>query len=236
MPPFTLLFRPDRFFAERDFHTRRIIAVTLLFVFSHPIGVWGVSWILQERIDGTVMIDNPNRPSESFCKAAPGSIETGCDAPAQVDRNVDTLLSEATGQVIGLVFLGILIVIVLAACLLHAGSWVLGGEGGAATSFAVAIWGLVPILFNLLLGVGLLYMMVDPVTVTPDSNPTVWMDEFQADLKPLEQLKPLFTGITTLWSGIIWRFGLLHKRGLAPGEATGLAGSVALVFWLLTLI
>jgi len=66
MPPFTPLFRPDQFFAEQDFHAGRITAVGLLLVFSHPIGVWGVSWVLQERIDGTVMVDNPNRPSESF--------------------------------------------------------------------------------------------------------------------------------------------------------------------------
>jgi len=163
-------------------------------------------------------------------------IDIGCDTSAQVDRNIDHLLSEATGQYMGLALVGILIVIVLVGGLLHAGSWVLGGEGGAVASFTIALWGLVPSLFSLLLGVGLLFVMIDPLTVTPDSNLTVLMDKFQADLKPLEQWGPLFTGITALWSGTVWRFGLLHKRGLAPSEATGVAGGVALVFWLLSLV
>lgn len=236
MPPITPLLRPDRFFAEQDFHGLRILTVALLLIVSLPIGVWSLGWVLQERMDGTVMVDNPNRPPESFCEGASKSTDMGCDAPAQIERNIDAVLSEAIGQLIGPAVLGILIVIVLIGGLLHAGSWMLGGENGPAASFAVGLWGLVPSLFSLLIGVGLLFVLVDPLTVTPESNSAVVTDQIRADLKPLEKWRPLLTGITMLWSGIIWRFGLLYKRGLTGGEATGVAGSVAIIFWLLSLV
>jgi hypothetical protein len=163
-------------------------------------------------------------------------MDVGCDAPAQIEQNVDSVLSESISQLIGPAFLGILIVIVLVGGLLHFGSWVLGGENGAAASFAVALWGLVPSLVSLLFGIGLLFVLVDPITVTTETDPAVVTDKIQADLKPLQQWSPLITGITTLWSGIIWRFGLIHKRGLSRGEATGVAGTIAVIVWLLSFV
>lgn len=236
MPPRTPLVRPDRFFAGRDFHGLRILAVALLLVVSLPVGVWSVGWVLRERIDGTVMVDNPNRPSEHFCEGAPESMDTGCDTPAQIEQNIDAVLSEAIGQFIGPAVLGILIAIVLVGGLLHVGSWMLGGENGVAASFAVGLWGLVPSLFSLFFGIGLLFVFVDPMTVTPESNPAVLTDQLRADLEPVERWSPLLAAITTLWSGIIWRFGLLYKRGVTGGEATGVAGSVALIFLVLSLV
>lgn len=236
MPPSTPLFRPGQFFAERDIAAERILTVVCLLVFSLPLGIWGVGQVLKARIDGTVMVENPNRPSESFCEGAPASMDVGCDAPAQIEQNVDAVLSEAINQLIGPALLGIVIVIVVVGGLLHFGSWLLGSENGATASFTVAIWGLVPSLFSLLFGIGLLFVLVDPITVTTETDPAVLTEQIQADLKPLQRLSPLITGITTLWSGIIWRFGLLHKRGLSPGEATGVAGSVAVIIWFLSFV
>ena len=236
MPPLTPLIRPDRFFAEQEFHGTRLTAVALLLVFSIPVGIWGAGWVLQERIDGTGTVDNPNRPSESFCEGVPASMDVGCDGPAQIERNIDAVLSEAIGEFMGPAVLGSLVGIVVVGGLLHAGSRMFDGENDAAASFAVALWGLVPTLFSLVIGIALLYVFVDPMTVTPDSDPSVLLDRLQADLQPIEQWGPLVTGITALWSGIIWRFGLLHKQGLTPGEATGVAGSVAVIFWFLLLV
>ncbi|MFC6873497.1 YIP1 family protein [Halobellus marinus] len=232
MPPSTPLLRPDRFFAERDTAAGRILLVFCLLVFSLPLGIWGVGQVLKLRIDGTVLVENPNRPSERFCEGAPASMDVGCDAPAQIEQNIDTVLSEAIGQLIGPALLGTLIVIVVVGGLLHFGSWVLGGENGVAASFAVALWGLVPSVVSLLFGLGLLFVLVDPMTVTPASDPAVVTAQLQTDLTPLQQWSPLITGITTLWSAIIWRFGLQHIRGLSSGAATGVAGSVAVLLWL----
>lgn len=236
MPPVTPLFRPCRFFVSRDFHAMRIITVTFIIVFSLPIGIWGVGWVLQERIDGTVMIDNPNRPSQSFCEGAPTSMDMGCGAPAQIERNIDAVISEAITQVTGSAFLGVFIVILLVGGLLHVGSWMVGGENGVAASFAIALWGLVPTLFSIVLGIGLLFVFIDPMTVTPDSDPTVLRDRVLTNINSLEQWGALFSGITTLWGGLIWRCGLKHRRGLSSAAATGVAGSVVLIFWLLSLV
>jgi hypothetical protein len=89
---------------------------------------------------------------------------------------------------------------------------------------------------SLVFGIGLLFVLVDPITVTTATDPTVLTAQIQADLNPLQRWSPLITGITTLWSGIIWRFGLLHKRGLSPGEATGVAGTVAVTVWFLSFV
>jgi hypothetical protein len=66
-------------------------------------------------------------------------MDVGCDAPAQIERNIDTVFAEAIGQLIAPTLLGSLIVLVLVGGLLHFGSWLLGGENGAAASFAVAL-------------------------------------------------------------------------------------------------
>jgi hypothetical protein len=232
MPPSTPLLRPDRFFAQRDTAAGRILLVLCVIVFSLPVGIWGVGQVLKLRIDGTVLVENPNRPSERFCEGAPASMDVGCDAPAQIEQNIDTVLSEAIGQLIGPALLGTLIVIVVVGGLLYVGSWVLGGENGVAASFAVAIWGLVPSVVSLLFGLGLLFVLVDPMTVTPASDPAVVTAQLQTDLTPLQQWSPVITGITTLWSAIIWRFGLQHTRGVSSGAATGVAGSVAVLLWL----
>jgi hypothetical protein len=89
---------------------------------------------------------------------------------------------------------------------------------------------------SLLFGIGLLFVLVNPITVTTETDPAVVRAQIQADLKPLRRWSPLLTGVTTLWSALIWRFGLLDKRGLTSGEATGVAGTVAVIVWLLSVV
>ena len=234
MPPRTPLVRPDRFFAERAIYGGRVLALVILHVFSLPLAVWGVGQVLQARIDGTVLVQNPNRPSEQFCEGAPTSMDM-CDAPAHVERNIDTLLADQAGELLAPALLGIGSVIVLVGSALHVGAWLFDGSSGFGTSFTVALWGLVPLLFSLLAGIALLYVFLDPSTVTPESDPVVLAERVQAALVPVQQVQPLLTTVTALWSGLIWRFGLQHKQGLTSGTATATAGAVVGLIWLLSL-
>lgn len=235
-PPRTPLLRPDRFFADQEFHGIRITVVALLVIFSLPIGMMGVGWVLQERIDGTVMVDNPDRPSTQFCENAPDSMGMGCDEPAKIERNIDAVISEAIGNLLGEAVLGVLLAISVVGGLLHVGSRLCGGSNGLPASFAIALWGLVPTLCSLLFGIASLFILIEPMTVTPNSDPAVLIGQIRADIQPIEQWRPIATGFTTLWGGVIWRFGLIHKQGLTPGGATAVAGSVALIFWLLSTV
>lgn len=232
MPPYTPLLRPDRFFAERDISRVRMLVIALLAVATFPLAMWGVEWILRAHIDGTVMVDNPDRPSEPYCEVR--FMNPECDAPAHVERNFDAALSEALGQFTELFIVVSLVMVVLIGGLLHAGSWLVDGENGVRASFAVALWGQVPGLLGLVFTLGLAYVLLDPMTVTPDSDLAVLADRIRTDLQPLVTWGPLLSGVITLWSGIIWRFGLQHKRGLTGSEATAVAGSVAVGFWLLS--
>lgn len=231
MPPRTPLLRPDRFFAERDLHANRLLVVAIVLVLSLPVAVWGVGWVLTDHVDGTVMVDNPARPPDAFCEGAPESMAEGCDAPAQVERNVDGLLREALNELMAPALLGFPIALGIVAGLLHAGSWMAGGTGGVGESIAVALWGLVPSVFALPVAIGLMALLLDPVTVSSGSDLEFLVEAVRADLQPLVTWGPVISGVTTVWGAAIWRYGLEHKRGLDGVAATLVAGIVAVLFW-----
>lgn len=236
MPPRTPLLRPDRFFAERELNGLRLLVVATILVFSVPAAVSGLGWIITERVDGTVMVDNPNRPSEAFCQGAPASMDAGCDAPAEVERDVDEPIDDALGQFVGPALLGFPLVLLLVGLLLHAGSWLADGSNGAAESFAVAMWGLVPSTLGLVFGLALMWLVYDPLTVTPETGAEVLVEHTRRELQPLARWGPLVGGLSTLWGAVIWRYGLMEERGLDGVEASMVAEVTAVVLWGLSLV
>jgi len=231
VPPRTPLLRPDRFFAERDFHATRLLIVGTILVFSLPAAVGGVGWVLTDHVDGTVMVDNPERPPDTFCESAPDSMTDGCDAPAQIEQDVDVLLRDAMDEFMGPALLGFPIVLAILAGVLHAGAWMADGTGGVGESIAITLWGLVPSIFALPLAIGLMALLLDPMTVSPGANPSLLVEQLRTDLQPMVTWGPIISGVTTLWGAAIWRFGLEYKRGLDRVEASVLAGIVAVLFW-----
>lgn len=236
MKPRTPLLRPDRFFAERELNGLRLLLVAVVLTFSVPVAVSGLGWIMTERVDGTIVVDNPNRPSESYCENAPAIADQGCDAPAQIQQDVDVSIQRAVDDLLGPSILALPLGLVVFGGLLHAGSWLLEGDGGAARSFAVALWGMVPSTFSLVVLLVVVYATFEPLTVTPDTGASAFGDHLVAELQPAFRIAPVASAVTALWSGAIWRFGLVHERGLSGGEATGVAGGVAVLSFLVTLI
>lgn len=231
----TPLVRPDRFFAERSLHPTRLFVVVTVLVLSGPATVWGVGWVLTDHLDGTVMVDNPERPPDSYCRNAPESMAEGCDRPAEVERNADAVLWEAVGRFVLPSLFGFPFALLVVGGLLHVGSWMLGGENGATESFAVAAWGLLPQVFGILALLALLAVALDPVAVTPDTDVAAMAESVRADVRLVGQWRPVVVGATAVWGGAIWLFGLEHERGLARVEAAGLAGSVVLLVWLFSI-
>lgn len=236
MKPRTPLLRPDRFFAERDLNALRLLVVVVVLTFSVPAAVSGLGWILTERVDGTVTVENPNRPSDAYCENAPPIADQGCDAPKQVERDVDVSIDRAVSDLLGPALLALPIALLVFGGLLHAGSWLLEGDGGAAESFAVALWGMVPSALSLAVLLVVVYATFDPTSVTPETGASAFGDRLLAELQPATRVGPVLSGVAALWSGVIWRFGLIHERGLTAGEASGLAGGVAVLSFLVTLI
>lgn len=231
MRPRTPLLRPDRFFAERELNDLRLLVVATILVVSVPAAVSGVGWVLTERVDGTVMVDNPERPSEAFCQGAPDSMDAGCDAPAEVERNVDGPIDDAMGEFVGPALVGFPLVVLLVGLLLHAGSWLADGTNGPARSFAVALWGLVPSLLGLAFALAVTWLVYDPLTVTPETDPSVLVEHTRRELTPLTTWGPVVSGLVTLWGAVIWRYGLVEERGLRGAEASAVAGVTAVLLW-----
>lgn len=227
--PLTPLVRPDRFFAEREFHALRLLAILGLLVLAAPVGVYGVGWVLTANVDGAVLVDNPARPPDWFCgdDVTRTPARDGCEQPRQVERDVDAVIWSLVDRFVGPAMAGVLLVLGLVALLLHAGSWLAGGSGGVSSSFAVAAWGMVPELGGTLVGLGVLALWMDPVTVAPGTDPAAAIEPAMVQLRAVRPLLSAVTVATSAWSGVIWRYGLEHKRRIAGVEAWLVAGLVA---------
>lgn len=233
MPPLTPLLRPDSYFAEREPKFVRIAVVVGLLIAAGPAVVYGVGWVLAGNLDGTVLVDNPEHPPDWVCESdGAGSAvfdEEDCDAPAQVERNVDVILWDAVDELLGQALLAFPLVVLFLTLLLHGGAWLAGADHGILRTFVVAAWGVVPSLLLLPVTLVGLDLMLDPVTVAPGMNPETAVAPLVEQIGAFEPYGSVVTLVTTVWGGAIWRFGLLHEQGLSGTNATAIAGLVALL-------
>jgi hypothetical protein len=232
MAPRTPLLHPGRFFAERSPHFGRIILVFALVVFAGLATVYGVGYLLVAHVDGTVMVDNPERPPEMFCDSEMDSMpfdESDCDAPQQVERDIDSIIWDAIGEFAGPMLGGMLILILGLTMVIHAGSWLAGGTNGVAASFAVTVWGLAPMLLVVPLSMVAMAVVLDPVTLSSAQDPSSAFAGLERQLRSYQWIGTISTVVSSLWSAAIWRFGLKHERGVSGAAATAIAGAVALL-------
>jgi hypothetical protein len=236
MAPRTPLVRPDRFFAERELHALRLLLVVVVLTFSLPLAGYGVGWVLTDRIDGTVMVDNPNRPSDNYCEVASGDMASGCDEPERVERNIDALLWDAIEELAGIMIVAFPLALFVVGTFLHAGSWLLGGDNGVLESFAVAAWGMVPSLLSIVGFFVVFALTFEPVTVSSATDPEALVSQVRTQLRPVETASLVFAAVTAVWSAVIWTYGLGYERGLSRGAAAGVAGGVAVLYFLGSLL
>lgn len=228
MSPRTPLVRPDSYFAERDPDGLRVLALVVLLALAGPAAAYGIGWVLAAHLDGTVTVDNPERPPDWVCESDSDVHDrSDCDRPREVERDVDRVLMDAVGDLAGRALLALPLLWFLAGLGLHVGSWLADGEGGVAASFAVAAWGLVPALVGIPVVLCALYVGLDPVTVTPADDPSVVLEGVRRQIAALDAFGTAVSLLTTAWGAVIWRYGLEHDRGLGGAAATAVAGLVA---------
>lgn len=232
MAPRTPLLRPDRYFSERRASFARALGVVALVTVATVVAVYVLGWIFTNRVDGSVMVDNPARPPDGIC-GDDFFDQTGCDQPKEIERNIDPIIDSAVGKVAVQVIWAMPLGWILIGLFLHVGSWLAGGENGSSASFTVAAWGMVPTMASLAIGLAVLYFTFDPVTVTPGDDPTVFRDQVLGEFGALRTAGTVLGVVTAVWSGVIWRFGLEHARRLSAGGATAVA-AVATVLGILT--
>ena len=232
MAPRTPLLHPGRFFAERRRHFGRIVLVFALVVFAGLATVYGVGYLLITHIDGTVMVDNPERPPELFCESEMDSMvfnESDCDAPQQVERDIDSIICDAISELAGPMLGGMLILVIGLTAVIHTGSWLAGGTNGVAASFAVTVWGLAPMLFVIPVSMVAMSVVLDPVTLSAAQTPSSAFADLEQQLRAYEWIGTVSTAVSSLWSAAIWRYGLEHEREVSGAAATAIAGAVAVL-------
>lgn len=233
MPPRTPLLRPDRYFAERDLHLGRVFLVFGL-VLASALGLtYGVGYVLTTHVDGTVLVDNPDRPPEAFCDAEWDSTvfdQEDCDAPRHVERNVNPIVRRAVGELAGPLLVGMLFVVAGVTLVVHVGSWLAGGTNGLTASFAVSVWGMAPLVATVPLSLAVLSFVIEPVTVSAAGDPTAAFADLEAQIRAHGWIGTVSSVVNAVWSGAIWKFGLEHERELSGRAATAVAGAVALLF------
>lgn len=235
MAPLTPLLRPDRYFAERESRPAVVLTVVVLVVIGALAVFYGMGWIFADRIDGTVTVDNPERPADWVCEdnSPPGTF-SGCEEPRRVQRNVDPLLWNVWHDGAGQLFFGIFGGWLLFGAGLHLGSWFAVGKDEFFASFAVAAWGLVPLLVGFIALFPVIYFTFDPITVTAANQETV-IESAMEQLQLFRSLRPIVVIGTTFWTAVIWRYGLEQRRGLSPTAAWLVAGLVASIFGVVSL-
>jgi hypothetical protein len=160
--------------------------------------VYGVGWLLADAVDGTVAVDNPERPPDwpyddegGAGAGSPLDDDEACSAPEtiDVDADVDTLLWDAVEEAAGPAALAYPLVVAATWVPLHVGARLAGTERGPVRTLAVGVWGLLP-----------------SVLATP----------------PL----PVALAVTTLWGGVVWGVGLVDEQGPDRVAAATVAGRV----------
>ncbi|WP_254823530.1 Yip1 family protein [Haloglomus halophilum] len=234
-PPSTPLRRPDRYFSERTASLGRGVAVAGLTILVLLAGVYALGWMFAANIDGTVTVDNPAYPGDTFCDGdSPGRFTpSGCDEPEQVERNIDHFIWKAIGTVAGQLAIGLPIVWVLVAGTLHAGSWLANGEGPFGRTLTVAAWGMVPALLGMVVTLLAFWVTFDPITVSSGQDPAAFRDQAIAQLDAMRLVGQASGVLTMAWGAVIWRFGLLHERGVSGTAASAVAAVAAVLFLLL---
>lgn len=221
MAPYTPLVRPRRYFAAREINFFRVMAVVGVLLFAGPLTIYGVGWVMTDHVDGTVRVDNPERPPESYCDVG------DCEEPAQVERNVDGVIWDAMDRLLGPAFLVYPLLLGVLTLLLHGGVWLVGGEQGWFATFAVVAWGVLPSLAVVVLSLVGLWLTFDPVTLSPGDDVGAALASLETQAEAFRPYRSAGTLAAAAWGGIIWRAGLIEHQGLRRVEATLSAGLVA---------
>lgn len=233
-PPRTPLLRPDRYFSEWTATLGRGIVVALVLFFGSIAVVYGLGGVLTANIDGTVETSNPEYPGDTFCDGdSPGSTPRGCTEPATIEQDIDRVLWDAVGSVAGEFIVGLIVLWLLVSGLLHGGSALADGDGAAERSLTVAAWGLLPTLFAAVVSILALALTFDPITVSPGMSQDAVRRQAVAQFDTLRTVGRVSGLVATVWGAVIWGYGLRYQRAIPGWAAAMVAGTVALVLFVL---
>lgn len=125
--PISVLFRPQSAFDQRRITLSTAFAIVLLVAAVHTGSLWVTAGIFADTVDGTVMIENEDRPSDIVCQRdfPETSLEIhtepppSCDEPKRVPRDLGAYAGEVINNAALPAGFAILLAWLLLAWLVH---------------------------------------------------------------------------------------------------------------------
>lgn len=253
----TPLLRPGEFFAERTpLRVAPAVGVVLLVAVATTAGTGLLGMLFAEQIEGTMTVDNENRPPDWVCEDSAGGstgdstdgttdsgtavsaesmLQEGCDEPKTREVSASKLMMDAFAERLPFVFLGPFIAWLAFAVVLHLLSGALGGSNGFGQTLAVAGWGLLPSILRMVAVLILGYFFVQGLSLS--SDPEVLTRQVEA-LKDTARSWPMvLVGLAeAAWQGYVWAHGLANAREMNLGDAAMAAGLLAVAVFVFGLL
>ena len=216
---------PAEFFAERPPADSLQIAIGLvvLCTICLTVSFFLVGSMLAGTVDGTITIDNPDRPPGPFCDHhdTGSALSDSCSEPETVDRDAGELFQEAVGEVIWVALIGPFVLWVGAGITLFVVGRVAGGTPSMKGALSLAGWAAIPEFVRLAAGLIGLHLALDGLSVDD-------VDEIEHVVEPaIESVDPILMVVSLVVAGWQWYLlagGLAEDADLSwPAAAVGVA-------------
>lgn len=250
------LFRPGEFFEERaPLGLAPALGIVLLVAVATTAGTGLLGLFFADQIEGTITVDNENRPPDWVCDDSAGDstgdsaggttdsgtaesgesmLRDGCDEPKTREVSASKLVMQAFGEKLPFVFIGQFVVWLVFAVVLHLLSGAFGGSNDFAQTLAVTGWGLLPSVLRTVVVVILGYFFVQGLSLS--SDPEMLVRQVQSLRDASRSWPMVLVGLgEAVWQGYVWAYGLKHAREMNLGDAGMVAGILATVLFLVGL-
>ncbi len=228
------LLSPASFFDERPPAETLPVAAGIIVLFALCFGgsILLIGTMLAGSVDGTVTMDNPDRPPEQICNTHEGMMNS-CNEPETIERDMGTMAQEAVHDFLWVALIGPFVLWLVGGVVLFGAGRLANGDPSFAGSLALAGWAALPELFRLAVGLGGLWIALESVTITdPDRAATV----LESSLAPVQPVLVLASLVTLGWQWYLLTGGLTREAeisrvaaGVCVGVPLGLFGLFALL-------
>ncbi|ELY90164.1 hypothetical protein C483_11658 [Natrialba hulunbeirensis JCM 10989] len=224
---------PSRFFEEHEPATTLPVAIGIVVTFAIALvlSIYFIASILGGTIDGTVAVDNPNRPPEWVCDGPAGEMHetSNCDEPETIERDGGSLVYEAATDYVGYVAVLPFVMWLVGGLVLFAAGRLANGSPSLGGTFALAGWAAVPEFARLTAGLlAIAYALSDETITQLEQAPNV----IETALGPVEPVLAVATIATVVWQWALLTGGLQQDADLsraAAGVAVGIPLSIVLL-------
>ncbi|WP_436346002.1 YIP1 family protein [Natronorubrum sp. FCH18a] len=212
-----LLLSPTSFFDERSpAETLPVAAgIVALFALCFVGSILLVGTMLAGSVDGTVTMDNPDRPPEQVCNTHEEMLD-GCDAPETIERDMGAMAQEAVHDFLWIALIGPFVLWLVGGVVLFGAGRLANGNPSFAGSLALAGWAALPEFFRLAVGLGGLWVALEGVTITdPDRAVTV----LESALAPVQPVLLLASLVTLGWQWYLLTGGMTREAEISRAAA-----------------